>query len=153
MNCNYLKPDVQVILFYLKNSIGNDLYEVGVYLLIAAFSMPFAISFTILLIVITNEEVEKNKEELIKDEKSKQNKSKDMKKSAVRIDNISEREIINDGEQGSMVASCMFVPQRGRQACRQQPISGKHPIISIASRKGYISISDFVEKQSTIKFF
>ena len=96
MNCNYLKPDVQVILFYLKNSIGNDLYEVGVYLLIAAFSMPFAISFTILLIVITNEEVEKNKEELIKDEKSKQNKSKDVKKSAVRIDNISEREIIND---------------------------------------------------------
>ena len=93
MNCNYLKPDVQVILFYLKNSVSNDIYEVGVYLLIAAFSMPFAISFTILLIVITNEEVQKNKEELNKDKNTKQNK--DEKKSGDKIDNISEREIMN----------------------------------------------------------
>ena len=93
MKCNYLRPDVEVILFYLKNSISNDLYEVGVYLLIAAFSMPFAISFTILLIVITNEEVQKNKEELNKDKKSKQNN--DEKKSGDKIDNMSEREVIN----------------------------------------------------------
>ena len=61
MNCAFIKDNVQVILFYLKNSFQNDMYEVGVYLLIAAFSMPFGISFTILLIMISNEEVETNK--------------------------------------------------------------------------------------------
>ena len=69
MNCKFVKSNVEVILFYLKNSFQNDVYEVGVYLLIAAFAMPFAISFTILLIVISNEEIEKNKENFIKKSK------------------------------------------------------------------------------------
>ena len=75
MNCAFIKDNVQVILFYLKNSFENDMYEVGVYLLIAAFSMPFGISFTILLIMISNEEVETNKkkEEELKKRKSQVN--------------------------------------------------------------------------------
>ena len=61
MNCKFVKENVDVILHNLDTSFGNDVYEIGVYLLIAAFSMPFAISFTILLIMISNEEIEKNK--------------------------------------------------------------------------------------------
>ena len=61
MNCAFIKDNVDVILFYLKNSFENDMYEVGVYLLIAAFAMPFGISFTILLIMISNDEIETNK--------------------------------------------------------------------------------------------
>ena len=77
MNCNFIKSNVEVILFYLKNSFQNDIYEVGVYLLIAAFSLPFAISFTILLIVISNEEIEKNKEKENKNKKKEEAKAKD----------------------------------------------------------------------------
>jgi len=75
MNCAFIKDNVQVILFYLKNSFENDMYEVGVYLLIAAFSMPFGISFTILLIMISNEEVETNKK-----------KEEDLKKRKSQVD-------------------------------------------------------------------
>ena len=72
MNCAFIKDNVNVILFYLKNSFENDMYEVGVYLLIAAFAMPFGISFTILLIMISNDEIEANKkkEEDLKNRKS-----------------------------------------------------------------------------------
>jgi hypothetical protein len=75
MNCAFIKDNVEVILFYLKNSFKNDMYEVGVYLLIAAFSMPFGISFTILLIMISNDEIATNleKEEEIKKRKSQSN--------------------------------------------------------------------------------
>ena len=71
MNCKFVNSNVQVILYYLKNAFKNDIYEVGVYLIIAAFAMPFAISFTILLVVISNEEIEKNKENLNKKNKRK----------------------------------------------------------------------------------
>jgi len=71
MNCKFVNSNIQVILYYLKNAFKNDIYEVGVYLIIAAFAMPFAISFTILLVVISNEEIEKNKENLNKKNKRK----------------------------------------------------------------------------------
>ena len=71
MNCNFVKDNVDVILYYLKNSFQNDLYEVGVYLLIAAFSMPFAISFTILLIMISNEDIQTNKKKIAEEKRRK----------------------------------------------------------------------------------
>jgi len=77
MNCKFINSNVQVILYYLKNAFKNDIYEVGVYLIIAAFAMPFAISFTILLVVLANEEIEKNKENLIK--KQSKRKSVELK--------------------------------------------------------------------------
>ena len=118
MNCNFIKTNVEVILHYFKTSIGNDIYEVGIYLLIAAFCMPFAISFTILLIVISNDEIEKNKEEnKKKDEKYNQkiieeneqkNKEKekekndvvdkDKKKKIDLIDDVKEQPIIEGGK-------------------------------------------------------
>ena len=102
MNCNFLKTNAEVVLFYLKNSFGNDFFEVGVYLLIAAFSMPFAISFTILLIVISNEEIEKNKEDIIKLEERKNKKDnllhniKNEEMSSVKNGNMTEKEHLND---------------------------------------------------------
>ena len=102
MNCNFLKTNAEVVLFYLKNRFGNDFFEVGVYLLIAAFSMPFAISFTILLIVISNEEIEKNKEDIIKLEERKNKKDnllhniKNEEISSVKNGNMTEKEHLND---------------------------------------------------------
>lgn len=92
MNCAFIKDNVQVILFYLKNSFQNDMYEVGVYLLIAAFSMPFGISFTILLIMISNEEVETNKK-----------KEEDLKKrkSQVNINPPNEAKVENNIDNGN----------------------------------------------------
>ena len=72
MNCRFIKDNVDVILYYLKNSFENDMFEVGVYLLIAAFAMPFGVSFTILLIMISNEEIEKNKKKEEEKEKKRQ---------------------------------------------------------------------------------
>ena len=102
MNCNFLKTNVEVVLFYLKHSFGNDFFEVGVYLLIAAFSMPFAISFTILLIVISNEEIEKNKEDIIK-MKERENKVNKIlnninndEPSSIKNGNMTEKEHLND---------------------------------------------------------
>ena len=102
MNCNFLKTNAEVVLFYLKNRFGNDFFEVGVYLLIAAFSMPFAISFTTLLIVISNEEIEKNKEDIIKLEERKNKKDnllhniKNEEMSSVKNGNMTEKEHLND---------------------------------------------------------
>ena len=83
---------LQSELFYLKNSFKNDMYEVGVYLLIAAFSMPFGISFTILLIMISNEEVETNKK-----------KEEDLKKrkSQVNINPPNEAKVENNIDNGN----------------------------------------------------
>ena len=94
MNCAFIKDNVEVILFYLKNSFKNDMYEVGVYLLIAAFSMPFGISFTILLIMISNDEIATNlkKEEEIKKRKSQTN---------ININEVQEVKIDNNENNGA----------------------------------------------------
>ena len=81
MNCKFIKDNVDVILHYLKHSFQNDIYEVGIYLLIAAFAMPFGISLTILLIMISNDEIEKNKE--------KKKKEVEKRKSMNNINNVS----------------------------------------------------------------
>ena len=75
MNCKFIKDNVDVILYYLKHSFQNDIYEVGVYLLIASFAMPFGISFTILLIVLSNEEIEANKEKENKEKEKQRRRS------------------------------------------------------------------------------
>ena len=82
MNCNFIKDNVNVILFYLKSSFQNDIFEVGVYLLIAAFSMPFGISFTILLIMISNDEIKKNKD------KENKNKERNMMRNPSQIQEV-----------------------------------------------------------------
>lgn len=53
-NCGFIKTNIQVLIKNLKDSFGNDLYTIGVFFLLAAFSMAVAISSTILLIIIIN---------------------------------------------------------------------------------------------------
>ena len=60
LNCKFIKDNTQVLLATLKTGISNDLYSVGVYLLMAAFSLAFGISFTILLIVLLNIDIDNN---------------------------------------------------------------------------------------------
>ena len=53
-NCGFIKTNIQVLIKNLKDAFGNDLYTIGVFFLLAAFSMAIAICSTILLIVIIN---------------------------------------------------------------------------------------------------
>ena len=92
VNCKFVKDNVDVILYYLKNSFENDMYEVGVYLLIAAFAMPFGISFTILLIMISNQEIEG----YIKKDKEDKRKSMGMIQ-PIRINNDNDNDNKNSG--------------------------------------------------------
>ena len=62
MNCKFIKANTQIILSNLKNGISNEIYTVGIYLLMAAFSLAFGILFTILLIVLLNMDIDKNKQ-------------------------------------------------------------------------------------------
>jgi hypothetical protein len=59
-NCGFIKANIQVLIKNLKDAFGNDLYTIGVFFLLAAFSMAVAISSTILLIVIINKSTEGN---------------------------------------------------------------------------------------------
>jgi len=90
MNCRFVKDNVDVILHYLKHSFQNDIYEVGIYLLIAAFALPFGISLTILLIMISNDEIESNKKKEI------ENKEKERRKSLKNMNNINNINNINN---------------------------------------------------------
>ena len=61
LNGKFIGINIKIILKYLKNSLGGDIYNVGLCLIIVGFSLILSISSTILLIVIINTELEKNK--------------------------------------------------------------------------------------------
>lgn len=61
MNCKFIDNNIQIILKNLKNKLGGDFYTIGVCLFIVGCSMALAICFTILLFIIVNESVDKNK--------------------------------------------------------------------------------------------
>jgi len=60
-NCGFIKTNIQVLIKNLKDAFGNDMYTIGVFFLLAAFSMAIAICSTILLIVIINQSTGNNK--------------------------------------------------------------------------------------------
>jgi len=60
INCKFIKSNVQILLINLKNVFGNEIYMVGVYLLMAACSLAIAIILTILLVIIINVGVNSN---------------------------------------------------------------------------------------------
>lgn len=60
INCKFIKSNVQILLINLKNVFGNEIYMVGVYLLMAACSLAIAIILTILLVIIINVGVDSN---------------------------------------------------------------------------------------------
>ena len=61
LNGKFIKSNLKIILKYLKYSLGQDFYTVGICLVAIGFSLIFSISATILLIVIINIVIENNK--------------------------------------------------------------------------------------------
>ena len=83
INCKFIKSNVQILLINLKNVFGNDIYMIGVYLLMAACSLAIAIILTILLVIIINVGVDSNK---------------DNKKLATSEDKIDEIPLYSEGK-------------------------------------------------------
>jgi len=61
INCSFVGTNLKIILKYLKDVFGGDIYTIGVSLILAGCSMALSISFTILLIVVINVSVDENK--------------------------------------------------------------------------------------------
>ena len=60
LNGKFIKTNLKIVLKYLKYSLGQDIYTVGICLVFVGFSLIFSISATILLIVIINVDLEKH---------------------------------------------------------------------------------------------
>ena len=67
INCKFFGTNMKIILKYLKESLGSDLYTVGVCLILIGCSLVLAISSTILLIIIINIDIAKKKEQITKE--------------------------------------------------------------------------------------
>jgi hypothetical protein len=61
LNGKFIKTNLKIVLKYLKYSLGKDIYTVGLCLVIVGFSLIFSISMTILLLIIIDVDLEKNK--------------------------------------------------------------------------------------------
>ena len=68
IQCNFVGTNLKIILKYLKSALGKDIYTVGLCFLIVGCSLMLSISSTILLIVIINTDIDKNKKDLKKSE-------------------------------------------------------------------------------------
>ena len=60
LNGKFIGTNLKIILKYLKHSLGEDFYTVGICLVIVGFSLILSISSTILLIIIINIDLQKN---------------------------------------------------------------------------------------------
>ena len=58
LQCSFIGNNLDIILKYLKEAIGSNIYSVGVFLLVAGCSMIFSIIFTILEVIIINAAVD-----------------------------------------------------------------------------------------------
>ena len=63
LNCRFIGNNLDIILKYLSEAIGSNIYSVGVFLLVAGCSMIFSIIFTILEVIIINAAVDKKLKE------------------------------------------------------------------------------------------
>ena len=61
IRCNFVGTNLKVILKYLKSVLGKDIKTVGICLSIVGCSLALSISSTILLIVVINIDIDKNK--------------------------------------------------------------------------------------------
>jgi hypothetical protein len=61
VNCNFIGTNLKIILKYLKEVFGGDIYTIGVCLILVGCSLALSISFTILLIVVINANIDANK--------------------------------------------------------------------------------------------
>ena len=61
VNCNFVAKNIKVMLKYLKEALGGDVYTIGICLILVGCSLALSISFTILLIVVINADIDSNK--------------------------------------------------------------------------------------------
>ena len=64
IQCNFIGTNLKIVLKYLKSALGKDIYTVGICFLIVGCSLLLSISSTILLIVVINTDIDKNKKEI-----------------------------------------------------------------------------------------
>lgn len=62
INCKFIGKNVKVILNYLKDVLGKDVYTVGVCLVLSGCSIALSIISTILLIIIINSDISQKKQ-------------------------------------------------------------------------------------------
>ena len=60
-NCSFIGTNLKIILKYLKEVFGGDIYTIGVCLILVGCSLALSISFTILLIVVINAKIDEDK--------------------------------------------------------------------------------------------
>ena len=60
-NCKFIETNLKIILKYLKEVFGGDIYTIGVCLILVGCSLALSISFTILLIIVINANIDANK--------------------------------------------------------------------------------------------
>ena len=61
INCSFIKTNLKIILKYLKEALGGNLYTIGVCLILVGCSLILSISFTILLIIVINADIDNKK--------------------------------------------------------------------------------------------
>ena len=61
VNCAFIKTNLKIILKYLKEALGGNLYTVGICLILVGCSLILSISFTILLIIVINADIDNKK--------------------------------------------------------------------------------------------
>ena len=71
VKCDFIATNLKILLKYLKTSLGSDIYTIGICLYVVGCSLILSISSTILLIVIINISIDKNKKEIEKEKTQK----------------------------------------------------------------------------------
>ena len=61
INCKFISKNIKVMLKYLKEALGGDVYTIGICLILVGCSLALSISFTILLIIVINADIDNNK--------------------------------------------------------------------------------------------
>ena len=60
-NCSFINTNLKIILKYLKEVFGGDIYTIGVCLILVGCSLALSISSTILLIIIINISIDEDR--------------------------------------------------------------------------------------------
>ena len=61
INCNFIGTNIKIVLKYLKEVLGGDIYAIGICLILVGCPLSLSISFTILLIIVINADIDDKK--------------------------------------------------------------------------------------------
>jgi hypothetical protein len=78
INGKIIGTNLTVIIGYIKSVLGKDIKAMGICLIIVGFALTLSIPFTILLIIIINNELKKDKNSVNKPDNYKYNQPKDI---------------------------------------------------------------------------